>query len=286
MNTKLFTLTFTIALKAVKIWLESQGLELNALVEEWVSHFFFGGGVDKTLPYEAIEETKIAVKKQLWFLWDYPSWLIHVARVGNTTEWHGFFTSLMGVVGGFNFTFEEQKKGLKVKCVDCWDFNTRQVITDPLTGKEHQMSAELEVSIDSAPVQNVIKSLACRLGITIHEGDNPSTLWVDEENLASLNPSRQFYTRWEFFLSWEELGVENPEDYDWANGGLPKWWLQQEAMKRAVDKLPKVYTMYKDSGEIPESLIDWDTGIEYPYTWDSINTLRSLYPKRQRRESK
>lgn len=280
----LFALTFTLTVKAVKVWLNSQGLELNPLVEEWITHYFFGGGVDKTLPPEAIEETKKEVLLMVRETWKTPSWLIHVARVGNAAEWHGFFTSLMGVVGGFNYTFEEQEEGLKVKCVDCWDFNTRQTLTHPLTGKVYQMTSELEITISSAPVRNVIKSLASRLGITIHEGDNPSVLWVNEDDLTSLNPTRQFYTRWEFFLSWEELGINNPKDYDWVNGGLPKSWLQQEAMKRAVDKLPKVYTMYNE--EIPESLIDWDTGIEYPYTWDSINTLRSLYPKRQRRESK
>ena len=204
---------------AAKLWIQSRGQWVNPLVEEWVRHYFFGGGVEKTLPPEAIEETKKAVMSSLRFLWIRPSWRIHTARVGNNigknSQGHrgmeSWFCSLSGVVNSFTYNLIPQEDGVLVKCWDLWDFNTNS--------KEW-----MELKVPSN-LHKLIKGLAKMLSITIEE--HGELLRVSEVELAKLNEGRQFYTRWEFFLTWEELkgiGMRNPKFYKWEHGGLPLDW--------------------------------------------------------------
>jgi hypothetical protein len=210
------TLVFNLVATAAKLWIQSKGQWVNPLVEEWVRHYFFGEGVEKTLPTRAVEETKEAVKSSLRLLWMRPSWRIHTARVGkflgkNSQGERGmesWFCSLNGVVGSFNYNLIPEETGVTVKCWDLWDFNTNS--------KEC-----MELKVPST-LHKPIKSLAKMLSINVEEHEE--LLRVSEVELATLNKGRQFYTKWEFFLTWEELGVTDPTQYKWEHGGLPIDW--------------------------------------------------------------
>lgn len=256
----LFALTFNLAVKAVKVWLLSQGQQVHPLVEEWVRHFFFGGGVDKTLPEEAIEETKIAVKEQLWQLWDEPAWYqLNTAEVGERI----WYSSLAGVIGRFNYDIKVIEGGIQCYCWDYWDFNSDD-------------SGSLHMEISHGSLRRTVIKTAEMLSLPIIE--NGSTLYVREFHLAELNSHRAFHTRWEFFIPFEEL-VENPEVIDWANGGLPKWWIEEDALIRAATQLglgtsksPRYNEgemfIYIGCEERPDDII--------PLDWESINLFRQL----------
>lgn len=254
-SNSLLVLTFNLALKGVKAWLSTQGVEeVHPLVEEWIKHFFTGGGSDKTLPIEAIEETKEDVITSLRDLWKCPKWKTVGTAWGGTNTRHRWFTSLAGVIGSFNYTLHLEEKGVVVKCWDLWDFNKTDL--------------RLKIDLEDAKLRAGVKTLASMLSIPIQEDGN--TLTVLEEDLKTLNSQRQFYTRWDFFLSWEELGINNPEDYDWEKGGLPKTWLNQEAMKKAVKVLKGEILMNNNEPTIIHK------SKKLPYSWESINYLRSL----------
>ena len=211
LNNSLISLTFSLAVKAVKVWFSTKGLEVNPLIEEWVKHFFFGGGEEKTLPPEAIEETKKAVLKSLQFLWSYPSWEIHTASVGEKYGMEGWLCTLKGVIGAFTYTLIPEETGVMIKCWDLWDFNI---------DKEGLLLVELPT-----PLRASIKKIASMLNIELIEQEN--CLLVQESELAKLNEGRQFYTKWEFFLTWKELkgiGMKHPMLHKWEHGGLPLEW--------------------------------------------------------------
>lgn len=218
-NSTTFGLVFNLAAVAAKLWIQSKGHWVNPLVEEWVRHYFFGGGVEKTLPPEAVKETKEAVMSSLRFLWNRPSWKIHTAHVGkflgkNSQGQRGmesWFCNLNGVVGSFTYNLIPEETGVTVKCWDLWDFNTNS--------KEYM---ELKVPCN---LHKPIKTLAKMLSLNLEEHEE--LLRISEIELAKLNEGRQFYTRWEFFLTWEELkeiGMRNPNFYKWEHGGLPIDW--------------------------------------------------------------
>lgn len=218
-NNSGLVLVFNLVATAVKLWIQSKGHWVNPLVEEWVRHYFFGGGVEKTLPPDAVEETKEAVMSSLRLLWNRPSWKIHTARVGkflgkNSQGERGmesWFCSLNGVVGSFNYNLIPQEDGVLVKCWDLWDFNANS--------KEW-----MELKVPSN-LHKLIKSLAKMLSISIEQ--DGELLRVSEVELAKLNKGREFYTRWEFFLTWEELkaiGMRDPKFCKWEYGGLPLDW--------------------------------------------------------------
>ena len=218
-NNSALYLVFNLVATATKLWIQNKGQYVNPLVEEWVRHYFFGGGVEKTLPPDAIEETKEAVKSSLRILWIHPSWRINTARVGknigkNSEGQRGmesWFSTLQGVVGSFNYNFIPQEDGVLVKCWDLWDFNANS--------KEW-----MELKVPSN-LHRLIKAFAKMLSITIEQ--HGELLRVSEVELAKLNENRQFYTRWEFFLTWEELksiGLRNPIFCKWEYGGLPLDW--------------------------------------------------------------
>lgn len=210
-NSALLSLTISLAVKAVKIGLSARGMELHPLVEEWVKHYFLGGGSEKSLPPEAIGETKEAVLKSLHYLWKFPSWEIHTATVGNQYGMEGWLCTLKGVIGSFTYNLIPEETGVKVQCWDLWDFNI---------DKEGLLLVELP-----APLTKSIRSIASMLHIELIEEEN--CLLVQENELAKLNEGRQFYTRWEFFLTWEELkaiGMRNPKFCKWEHGGLPLDW--------------------------------------------------------------
>jgi hypothetical protein len=189
MNSNSFStlsLVFNLAAVATKLWIQSKGQWINPLVEEWVRHYFFGGGVEKTLPPTAVEETKEAVMSSLRLLWIRPSWRIHTARVGkflgkNSQGERGmesWFCSLNGVVGSFTYNLIPEEKGVLVKCWDLWDFNTNS--------KEYM---ELKVPCN---LHKPIKALAKMLSLYIEEHEE--LLRISEVELARLNEGRQFYT--------------------------------------------------------------------------------------------
>lgn len=213
------SLVFNLVATATKLWIQSKGGYVHPLVEEWVRHFFFGGGVEKTLPSEAVEETREAVMSSLRLLWARPSWRIHTARVGkfygkNSQGERGmesWFCNLNGVIGSFTYNLIPQENGVLVKCWDLWDFNTNS--------KEW-----MELKVPSN-LHKLIKGLAKMLSINIEE--QGELLRVSEVELAKLNKGREFYTRWEFFLTWEELktiGMRDPKFCKWEHGGLPLDW--------------------------------------------------------------
>lgn len=267
--TSLFAMAFSLTVKAVKGWLSLQGIEVNPLVEEWVSHFFHGGGKDKSLPEEVIEETKQAIISSLEVLWYCPSWHTGVSRVGSS-EWHHFFTSLAGVVGTFNYQLQVEGEGLQVKCWDLWDFNTIGNYPEDIN-----FSGLLSINIESKILRNTIKNLAKMLGILLQEDD--CTLSVLENDLSILNKSRTFYTRWELYIPFEELslpGELNIEDINWELGGLPIAWIQEEALFQAVRKL-KLSCLSDEEDNYLGIKIPFGEGI-LPLNWDSINYLRTL----------
>lgn len=254
------SIVFNSIVKAVKIWLKGQGEEVHPLVEEWVSHYFFGGSVDKTLPPNAVEETKQAVKEQLWELWDEPTWFqLNTAEVGDKI----WYSSLAGVIGRFNYNMKIVEGGLQFSCWDLWDFNS-------------DVSGSLHMEISHGSLRRTIIKIAAMLNLPIVEND--STLYVREHHLAQLNANHAFYTRWEFFVPFEEL-IENPEVIDWEKGGLPKWWIYEDALIRAATQL-KLGTSKNpryNEGEMfiyigPEERPD-DT---IPLDWESINLFRKL----------
>lgn len=271
----LLALTFTLAIKAVKGWLSLQGIEVNPLVEEWVSHFFHGGGKDKSLPEEVIEETKQAIIGSLEVLWYCPSWHTGVSRVGSS-EWHHFFTSLSGVIGTFNYKLEGEGEGLRVKCWDLWDFNTgNNNPVDPHTGEDINFSGVLSINIESKVLRNTIKNLAKMLGILLEEDD--CTLSVLESNLSILNKERAFYTRWELYIPFEELSLPEEltiEDINWELGGLPIVWVQEQALLQAVRSL-NLCCLSDEEDNYVGIKIPFGEG-SLPLTWDSINYLRTL----------
>ncbi len=210
-NNSTISLVLTLAIKAVKVWLSSKELELNSLVEEWVKHYFTGKGIDKGLPSDAIEETKEAVKVSLQKLWRNPSWKIHTANVGSGDGMQFWFCSLGGVIGYFTYNLIPEENGVRVKCWDLWDFNG---------GIHYSLMVQLPES-----VKQLVKRFALLLGIKLLEEDG--FLEVQESELAKLNQGRQFYTRWEFFLTWDELkgiGMKHPMLHKWEHGGLPLEW--------------------------------------------------------------
>lgn len=212
----------SLAVKSATFCLEKKmGKKVHPLAVQWVLHFFTGNGKEMTLPAEAVEETKEAVLDALYDLWKEPHWGIHTAVVGDKVNghwgWDRWFTSLSGVVGAFNYTFEVEEKGVKVLCRDKWDFN----------GVKHAVCLPVDTL-----VKKILLSLAAQLEINVE--DKGDSLLVKEEALSSLNPGREFWTKWEFFISWDELEFPKgtgPSDYDWKVGGLSK-----AAIKRHVDK--------------------------------------------------
>lgn len=267
-------------------FLVSQGYEgVHPLVDEWVRHYFFGGGKEKRLPKEAVPETKEAVIERLKDLGDNPNWNTGVARVGEGHSW-AWFTSLSGVVGGFNFRLEEEEGGLLVRCWDKWDFNSPEdAVWDEEAQEEKVMCTYLTLPCPPILRDKIIK-VAKGLGITL-DTDDPGSLGVREDSLSVLNQGRAFMTRWEFFITWEELGIKDPSRYDWGLGGLPKSWVKAQAQMKQV---------YRLGGKITEGnihiYVDGEE-LNMPLNWESINQLRekekegvSLSSRRKRRRRK
>lgn len=264
-TTRLFQMTFNLTVKAVKTWLKSQGETASPLVEEWIRHYFFGGGTEKTLPVKAIEETKKGVIKSLKALWERPSWeRINLSYAGGDYEDdYKFFTTLSGVVGHFNYKLIPTNKGLKVLCEDYWDFNC--------------CSEELQIKISNSLIQTAIIKIANTFDISIEKKED-NTLTIYEEELTRLNPSRAFYTKWEFFIAYEELPFMegNHTDYIWELGGIPKWWEQQEAMTSALTDLG-VFWREEEIGKV--FIIMWDEEgkqEKYPLNWENVTLLREI----------
>lgn len=260
MNNKLFALTFTLAVKAVKVWLNSQGETVHPLVDEWVAHYFFGKGIEKQLPEEAVEETKRAIISQLWDLWECPTWYQLETATGSEDGWYKestWYTTLWGVMGRFNYKMKPTQEGVKVSCWDLWDFNLINGTT-------------LKINIDNRllnqAIVNILKGL--KIAVIVEE----SMIIVQEKDLAKLNKTRAFYTRWEFFLTWEELGISNPDVINWNLGGLPKWWIEKEAKLQALDAMKINYF------HVEEELYVEDSNIEFalPIDWELINFFRKL----------
>lgn len=198
----------TLAATAVRVWLSQKGLTIHPLVEEWVRHFFLGEGTDKVLPSSEVQLTKKAVKESLRELWRNPSWRIHTAKTGEGWGMQFWLCSLGGIIGAFTYSLSPTEEGVQVQCWDLWDFNI---------GSQEVLQVELPLHLHKP-----IKQLARLLNIDVQESG--SFLRVSEVELAKLNKAHQFYTRWEFFLTWKELGITDPTQYKWEHGGLPIDW--------------------------------------------------------------
>lgn len=271
----MFSQTLKLAVKSISSMLQGMGVTLHPLVIEWVTHFFTVSSEDKVLPLEASEETKVAVISYLYRLWSSPSWMISHTRVGDDHYW-AWFTSLAGVIGAFEFKFEESPGGIKVLCKDKWDFNVPCIMYSPNEDEEEEaqnMSSYLVIPVKGA-IKGVIASLASRMGIQVY--DEPEVgLGVHEKDLVFLNQKHAFWTRWEFFISWDELEFPDgtgPKSYDWQLGGLPITWVKREALISGLKNLGVNYNIHTEkvysrlSGQREE----------LPLTWETLNYLRSL----------
>lgn len=270
----MFSQTLKLAVKSISSMLQGMGVTLHPLVIEWVTHYFTGNGEEKVLPLDALEETKVAVISYLYRLWSSPSWMIGHTRVGDDHYW-AWFTSLAGVIGAFEFKFEEDPHGLKVLCQDKWDFNVPCLLPDPNDEDEQEnMSSYLVIPVKGA-IKGVIASLGSRMGIQVY--DEELGLGVYEKDLVFLNQKHAFWTRWEFFISWDELEFPDgtgPKDYDWQLGGLPITWVKREALISGLRNLGVNYNI--DTEKVYSRLSGQQQ--EFPLTWETLNYLRSLPP--------
>lgn len=183
------------------------------LVMEFVFHYFFGKQQTKTLPVWAVEETKRAVINSLLSLQRDPSWKIHTAQVGKPI-WDGWFTTLAGVVGTFNYEMEVIEGGLKIACKDFWDFNAKGY------------SSVLKLPLKQSRTRDLVLQVISFLHLPVIQEDD--CLKIKENELVCLNKEHAFWTYWEFIITWEDIGCENPNIYNWKIGGLPKTWIHEQ----------------------------------------------------------
>jgi len=182
--------------------------------------------------------------------------------------WH-WFTTLEGVVGAFNYSAVPSEEGVWFHCEDLWDFNVGE------------NSTTIELPTLSDKLKKGVLKAANLLGIKVEEKENGS-LKVHEETLATLNQGRQFYTRWEVFISWSDLETSIPgcqEGMSFQHPGLPKSWLREVALNNAVNAgVPQGYRLKQINSEEGYFTIaprrnrkDIQT---FPFTWEGIEVMK------------
>lgn len=213
---------FNAAVKAIAAKADVHPEAVNA-----VYHYFFGGGKDRTLPEEYHQETKEALLEYLDIITHYSAW----SRVGHIrigkAPWDGaWYSDLSGVIGAFNFDFEvdEESGKLIAHCRDKWNFN--------IVPEEHKdEDFEDFIEIPSTPLDKLIVAAAKMMGVAVSliQKDGETFLAVSEQELATLNKGREYYTRWDIEVPFEEIHFINVKDHDWKHGGLPKAWIKEQA---------------------------------------------------------
>jgi hypothetical protein len=217
-----------------------------------------GGQKEKTLPKWAIEELhenlikdlrKKVLPDSLINAYQNP-WRTSTSVASGSTKKDGWWYSLKGVVGRYEFSIREfDEEGFKIKCWDMWDFN--------------HVDEEIKVPLKINPIiRSILKGSKLEYRI-----DQKGGLFIKESSLCKYNDKHKFLTRWEDFVTWEELKIDPSEylrDKENPKGKyylllsdsyiVPKWREQQYALsKRGLTDI----NLFED----------WD---KLEYFWESI----------------
>ena len=103
-----------------------------------------------------------------------------------------------GVVGGFDYTVDQQDDNVICHCVDTWDFN-------PANERLY-----FQVSNHIVPVlKTLIRSLGLNSVVKYEEQSGQTKVSVKEVDLMFLNDSHKFVTKWDVVFSKEDWDVLN-----------------------------------------------------------------------------
>lgn len=240
------------------------------LAVEYVVHYLSGKQTNKFLPKAAILALREELVREIKHRLSVPSYRTCVAsspmtsvnvKVGSCTTWLG----LMGVVGTYEFrVVGTTAKGLKVKCVDTWDFNASEYKLKMILkgGQENLLKPIFELASKfNLPVALEVNSI------------NQSVVYIEEQQLAALNDKHCFKTTWTDVIPFDVLSesykdiAEFNKPYLMTNSGK-----ELLALISSVEALGGQFdgTASNNNGE---AVFTYE-GRTYDLNWKNINVLR------------